>query len=169
MNITVMAAVGRNGAIGSQGQIPWRLPADLRRFKQRTLGHVLVMGRLTYESIGRPLPGRTTVVVTRRLDWPDAPVPAEVRVAGGVREAIELARTLEPADGEVFVQGGGQIYAEALALVEPTLWPTRLAMTWVEAAPVADAFFPDVDWSRWHEVSRERFDGGEWVDYSRAV
>jgi dihydrofolate reductase len=160
MTVTLVAAVARNGVIGCDGRLPWDLPGDLQRFKATTMGHVLVMGRRTYDSIGRPLPGRTTVVVTRQPDWAAAAdVPPEVLVAGDVPSAIELARKL---DDEVFVVGGSQIYAEALPFA------ARLLLTWVDAEPDGDAFFPPVEWAEWTEFGREAFDGWAVARYERA-
>jgi dihydrofolate reductase len=159
VTIIVMAAVARNGVIGRDGAIPWHLPADLRRFRETTMGQVLVMGRRTYESIGRPLPGRTTIVVTRQASWPgDGPVPEAVLVADSVPAALTLASTTGL---EIFVQGGQQVYAEALPFAD------ILALTWVDAEPEGDTFFPDVDWPAWQEVSREEFPGGVWSTYRR--
>lgn len=153
-----MAAVARGGVIGLGGSIPWHLSADLRRFKQLTMGHTLVMGRRTYESIGRPLPGRTTIVVTRDAGWLGTDRPAGLHTASSLADALRLAETL---GGETFVQGGAALYAEAIPLAD------RLAMTWVDAEPAGDTFFPDVDWSMWREESREPFDGGVWATYVR--
>ncbi len=137
MTVTLVAAIARNGVIGVDGGLPWHLPDDLRRFKELTLGHVLVMGRKTYESIGHPLPGRTTIVVTRSPSWDSA--AAEVRVAGSVSDAIEAAAAL---DDEVFVVGGAQVYAAALPLAD------RLELTWVDAEPEGDTTFPELDVAR---------------------
>ena len=101
MGITVVAAVATNGVIGVDGGLPWHLPDDLRRFKELTLGHVLVMGRKTYESIGHPLPGRTTVVVTRNAGWD--PGASDVLVAQSVPEALAAASAVD--DGGVVVGG----------------------------------------------------------------
>src|SRR5262245_27859926 len=120
MSVSVVAAVARNFVIGANGGLPWHLPDDLRLFKETTLGHVLVMGRRTYESIGRPLPGRTTIVVTRRKDW--SPGAEEVLVAHGVGDALERARAI---DDEIFVVGGGELYAAALPHAD------RLVITFV--------------------------------------
>ena len=106
------------------------------------------MGRKTYESIGHPLPGRTTIVVTRSPSWDSG--AAEVRVAGSVSEAIGAAAAL---DDEVFVVGGGEVYAAALPLAD------RLELTWVDAEPDGDTTFPEVDWARLAEVRREHADG----------
>ncbi len=157
MTVTRVAAVARNGVIGADGGIPWHLPDDQRRFKELTVGHVLVMGRLTYESIGRPLPGRTTVVVTRTAGWSAA--DDGVLVAPGVAEALALAATV---DDEVFVVGGSRVYEEALPLAD------RLELTWVDAEPEGDARFPAVDWDAWREVAREEREGWAAVTYERA-
>ena len=157
MTVTLVAAVARNGVIGHNGDIPWRLPGEQRLFKETTLGHVLVMGRRTYDAIGRPLPGRTTLVVTRQRDWqPPGGRPDGVVVCGGVEGALHQAAAI---DDYVFVVGGAEIYAATLALAD------RLRLTWVEAEPDGDAFFPAVDWSRWREVAREEYDGWAVVDY----
>lgn len=156
MSVTIVAAVASNGVIGADGTLPWHLPDDLRRFKQLTLGHVLVMGRKTYESIGRPLPDRTTVVVTRNSAWR----PAEgALVAASLPEALETAAAI---DVEVFVVGGAQVYAEALPSAD------RLELTLVDAEPAGDVTFPDVDWGDWRELRRETGDGVAFVTYERA-
>ena len=157
MTVTLLAAVARNGVIGVDGGLPWHLPDELALFKELTLGHVLVMGRRTYESVGRPLPGRTTVVVTRQPDW-DAGVEGIVR-AGGVEEALARAAEI---DDEVFVVGGAQVYAEALPFAD------RLALTFVDAEPEGDTLFPEVDWSAWREVGRRDGSGWTHVTYERA-
>lgn len=154
VRITLVAAVAANGVIGREGGLPWRLPGDLARVKQLTMGHVLVMGRRTYDSIGRPLPGRTTVVVTRQPDW-----RAEgVLVADSVDAALEIAARHDP---EVFVFGGGEIYAAALPRAD------RLVMTWVEQEPAGDTTFPEVDWSQWQEVGRQVGEGFSVIEYER--
>ncbi|KQP25611.1 MULTISPECIES: dihydrofolate reductase [unclassified Aeromicrobium] len=140
---TLVVAMGANRVIGVDGALPWRLPEDLAHFKQLTLGHPMVMGRATYESIGRPLPGRTTIVVTRDPRW-----SAEgVEVAHSLDEALDRARSL---DDEVFLVGGAQVYAAALErdLVDV------LVVTRVAAAPDGDTYFPRIDWERWHEAGR---------------
>jgi dihydrofolate reductase len=156
VSIAIVAAVARNGVIGADGGLPWHLPDELRLFKETTLGHVLVMGRRTYESIGRPLPGRTTVVVTRREDW--SPGHDEVVVAHGVGEALERARSI---DDEVFVVGGGELYEAALPYAD------RLLITFVEQEPHGDTSFPEVDWDDWRETAREPGDGWVRVTYAR--
>ncbi|MGH3096233.1 MAG: dihydrofolate reductase [Streptosporangiales bacterium] len=156
MSVTLVAAVAGNGVIGADGGIPWRVPGEQTTFKRLTMGHVLVMGRRTYESIGRPLPGRTTVVVTRSPEWSGAP---GVLVCAGVDEALRKAATIDP---EVYVAGGAQVYREALPYAD------RLALTRIDAEPEGDTYFPDVDWDQWREVSREPHDGFTVVTYERA-
>ena len=144
MSVTIVVAIGANGVIGADGGMPWPRTGDQQQFKALTMGHPIVMGRATYDSIGRALPGRTTIVVTRQPHW-----SAEgVLVAGGVAEAIAKAKGL---DDEVFVIGGAQVYAEALAdgLVD------RMAVTRVDLAPRGDTYFPDLDWDDWIEISRD--------------
>ena len=154
--VTILAAVARNGVIGVDGGLPWHLPDELALFKELTLGHVLVMGRRTYDSVGRPLPGRTTIVVTRQPEW-DAG-DDRVRRAGSVTEALEVAAGI---DGDIFVVGGAQVYAEALPAAD------RLALTFVDAGPEGDTTFPDVDWSQWRESARRAGDGWTHVTYER--
>ena len=155
MVVTLVAALARNGVIGVDGGLPWHIPGDLPRFKAMTLGHVLVMGRKTYESIGRPLPDRTTIVVTRQPDWHDG---AQVLVGHSVDDALARASEL---DEKVFVVGGAQIYAEALPLAD------RLELTHVDLEPDGDTFFPPVDWSEWRVVRREPGERCEYVTYER--
>jgi dihydrofolate reductase len=162
VTITIVAAIAANGVIGRGGDLPWRLPADLRHFKTLTHGHDLVMGRRTYESIGHPLPGRTTVVVSRRATTVQEPVSdpsAEaVITASTVHEA--LSRGLE-IDDEVFVVGGAQVYAAALEMAD------RMVLTLVDEDPEGDTWFPEVDWTVWRETQRKLSDGLAFVTYER--
>lgn len=137
--LTLVAAVGRNGVIGDGASMPWHLPADLRFFKETTMGGTLLMGRGTWDSIGRALPGRRTVVVTRQPGW-TAP---GAEVAHSVEEALALA-----GDVEVFVAGGGQVYAQTIGHA------SRLVLTEVDLAPQGKTFFPEIDPDRWCEVER---------------
>jgi dihydrofolate reductase len=157
MTVTLVAAVGANGVIGVDGDLPWRLPDDLAHFKQLTLGHPMVMGRATFESIGRPLPGRTTIVITRNPDWSSP----GVEVAHDLEEALAHAAAL---DDEVFLVGGGQVYAEGLqrGLVD------LLCLTRVAQSPDGDTRFPRVDWESWCEVGRVPHAGFDIVTYERA-
>ncbi len=150
VTVTIVVAIGANGVIGADGGMPWPRTGDQVQFKALTMGHPIVMGRATFDSIGHPLPGRTTIVVSRQPSW-----SAEgVLVAGGVVEAIDRAGGI---DTEVFVIGGAQIYAEALAngLVD------RMAVTRVDLAPQGDTYFPDIDWDDWIEISRDDHSGSE--------
>ena len=136
MRLSLIVAMTRSGVIGRGGGLPWRLSADLKRFKALTMGHHLIMGRKTYESLGRPLPGRTSVVVTRQAAYP---APADVQLAGSLQAAVQIAAM----DSEPFVIGGGEIFCSALPLA------ARLYVTWVEADVPGDTSFPawnPVDW-----------------------
>jgi dihydrofolate reductase len=158
VTITIVAAIAANGVIGRGGDLPWRLPADLRHFKKLTYGHVLIMGRRTYESIGHPLPGRTTVVVSRHATTAQEPSAEGVVTARTVQAA--LARGLE-IDDEVFVVGGAQVYAAGLEMAD------RMVLTLVDEDPEGDTCFPEVDWSVWRETHRELSDGLAFVTYER--
>jgi dihydrofolate reductase len=159
MTVTLVAAVGSNRVIGHDGGIPWSLPGEQKRFKDLTIGHVLVMGRKTYDSIGRPLPGRTTVVITRQADWrPADGVHDRVLVAPSLPAALRLAMQI---DDEVFVVGGGEIYAAAIADAD------RLVITWVEQSPDGDAYFPLLDEDVWRAHRREDYAGWSIVHYER--
>lgn len=142
MRVSLIAAVAENGVIGRDNTLPWRLPADLRHFRRLTLGHPVLLGRRNYESIGRPLPGRTNIVLTRRRGY----------TAPGCTVVHSLADALAAAAGtdELFVAGGAEIYAQALERAQ------RFYLTRVHAEVPGDTRFPEVDWSRWRETARER-------------
>ena len=160
MTVTLVVAMGANGVIGVDGGLPWRLPEDLASFKKLTMGHPMVMGRRTFESIGRALPGRTTIVISRNADW-----SAEgVEVAPTLEAALERACEL---DDDVFLVGGAQIYAQALdaGLVD------LMCVTRVAAAPFGDTWFPKIDWLQWREVGHVPHGGDpsfDIVTYERA-
>lgn len=143
MKLSIIVAVAENGVIGQDNRLPWRLPADLERFRSLTLGHHLLMGRLTFESIGRPLPGRTTIVLSRGA----AELPEGVPSAGSLDEALEMARAA--GESEAFVAGGAAIYREALPIAD------RLYLTRVTGEYQGDTYFPE--WSRddWELFSME--------------
>ncbi|MCW2772174.1 MAG: dihydrofolate reductase [Nocardioides sp.] len=153
--VVLVAAVARNGVIGNGPDIPWKLPGEQRLFKELTMGHVLLMGRTTYESIGRPLPGRTTIVLTRSPTWS----ADGVLVAHDLPVALALADTV---DGDVMVAGGGEVYAAALPLADEQV------LSEVDLSPEGDAFYPAYDAGEWVESSREVFDGYERVRLLRA-
>jgi dihydrofolate reductase len=145
MRVSIIVAAAENGVIGRGGQLPWHLPADLRRFKALTMGHHLLMGRKTWESVGTPLPGRPMVVISRH----SLALPAGVARAATVAEAIARAR--QAGDTEAFVAGGGEIYR--LALAEDQV--DRVYLTRVHHVFEGDAAFPELDGERWSLVERE--------------
>jgi dihydrofolate reductase len=145
--VSIVVAAAENNVIGRQGQLPWHLPADLQHFKQRTLGHPIVMGRRTFESIGRVLPGRTNIVVTGQTNWP---APAGVLLAHSLPEALALA-TQQPGGEEICVIGGGEIYRAALAAAD-VVYLTEVHTT----VPDGDTFFPPLLPTTWREETRAR-------------
>jgi len=153
--VVMVAAVADNGIIGAAGEIPWRIPEDFAHFKATTLGHTMIMGRATYDSIGRPLPGRTTIVLTRDPAW----------TAEGVLVASSLAAGLELADGlpgGVMVVGGSRVYEEALHLADEQV------LTEVHLTPAGDTSYPGFDRTDWVEQRREALDGYDRVWLVRA-
>lgn len=166
-SLTLVVARGTNGAIGRDGQMPWHLPEDLRHFQRTTRGGTLIMGRKTFESIGRPLPGRTTIVLTRDAGWqaggpashgdPEGgPLFPQVLVARTWAEALLMA-----GDREVFVLGGSAVFADALPVAD------RLVVTEVDQAPEdADTFFPEIG-PQFEPVSRTPGEGFTIVEYRR--
>ncbi len=142
MSVTLIAAIARNRVIGKDGDLPWRLPADLKHFKRTTVGHPLIMGRRTFESFGRPLPDRTNIVVTRNRDY---------RVEGAVivpsfGEAMQVARR---EGDEIFIGGGEEVFRHFLPSAD------RMILTWIDEEFEGDTFFPEFDESEWRVVSRE--------------
>ena len=133
--ISIIAAIGKNRELGKDNKLLWHIPDDLPRFKKLTFGHPIIMGRKTFESIGRPLPNRTNIVVTRDYSYE----VEGVIVVHSIEKAIEIAKGIEnlPAGGEIFVIGGGQIYEQALPFAD------RLYLTIVDAQAEADTDFPD--------------------------
>ena len=138
--INLIAAMTRNRVIGRGNAMPWHLPEDLRRFRQLTLGHPVIMGRKTHESIGRPLPGRENIVISRRSDR----VLPGIRLAGSLEEALGDAQA-KP----VFVIGGGEIYRLAMPFAD------RIHLTEIAIEIDGDAHFPEIDPSEWMEIARE--------------
>lgn len=151
--VSIIVAIARNRAIGCANKLLWHISEDMRRFKAITTGHPVIMGRKTFESIGRPLPNRTNVVITR---MPESYDPAGCTVVGSLIEAIEMF----PRDEEIFVIGGGEIYEQALPLAE------KLYLTIVHDDYEADTFFPEWDPKEWTEISRESYSKGEEFDKS---
>ncbi|GAA4824246.1 dihydrofolate reductase [Nocardioides caeni] len=148
--VTMVAAVADNGVIGADANIPWHLPEDFAHFKATTIGHVLVLGRTTHEGIGRPLPGRITVVVTRNVDWR----ADGVEVAHSLPEALELADQLiagrpELADAQVMIGGGAAVYDAAMPYADEQV------ISEVPMSPDGDTHYPEFSRTRWREVRRE--------------
>ena len=141
--LSLIVAASRNGVIGAGGKLPWRLPADLKRFKAITLGHPILMGRKTFESIGKPLPGRTNIVITRQRGLE----ACGATVAHSLEEALQICEGQD----EVFVIGGAEIYKQALPLAD------RIYLTHIDQDFEGDAFFPKLDPAAWKETAREEF------------
>ncbi len=142
--ISIIVALDQNRAIGKHNALPWYLPADLARFKALTTGHPIIMGRKTYDSISRPLPKRTNIVITRNTNWHQEEVFKSSDLVG----AIEIAKR-NPGAEEIFIIGGGEIFKAAIDLAD------KLYVTEVEAAvPGADIFFPEIRASMWQEIER---------------
>lgn len=154
--VVMVAAYADNRIIGDDGRIPWRIPEDFAHFKATTLGHTLVMGRATFDSIGRPLPGRTTIVVTRNPDW----TADGVLMAHSLDEALALAAQQS---GDTIIAGGTQIYEQAMPLA------THQVLTEVHQSPTGDATYPTFKLDEWHEVRREQRPdlGLDWVWWER--
>ncbi|MGD8744170.1 MAG: dihydrofolate reductase [Candidatus Woesebacteria bacterium] len=145
MIVSLIAAVSENYVIGNKGKIPWNLPADLKRFKKITMGHHIIMGRETFESIGKPLPGRKNIVVSRNKKY-----EAEgCRVVHSLKDALEIAKTNK--EDEVFVIGGEQIYSLALPRAD------KIYLTKVKKNYEGDTFFPEMDMNNWKVTSKESF------------
>ncbi|QND53608.1 dihydrofolate reductase [Phyllobacterium sp. 628] len=156
--ISFVVAVAQNGVIGRDNGLPWRLSSDMKRFKAITMGKPIVMGRKTWDSLGKPLPGRTNIVITR-----DPAFSVEgVIAARSVDEALMIAGSHASADkvDEICVIGGGEIYRQLLDRAD------RLHLTWVLADIEGDAFFPAIDPKIWKEVSQEEFPAGEKDNYA---
>ena len=141
--LSLIVAMAKNRVIGADNKIPWHLPNELQLFKRLTMGHHIVMGRKTYESINRLLPGRTTVIVTRQRDYT---VPGAV-IAHSSRDAIDACQ----GDDEIFVIGGADLFRETLPLAD------RLYLTVVDAEPEGDVLMPDFDATAWRETSAQAF------------
>ncbi|MEL6413011.1 MAG: dihydrofolate reductase [Bacteroidota bacterium] len=142
MHKSIIVAAATNGTIGRDNQLPWHLPRDLQHFRQLTMGHHVIVGRKTFESIGKPLPGRTIIVVTRNQHYRAEGCAVVYDLATALRVAAQAGET------EVFVAGGGSIYQEALA------WADKIYLTAVQADVEGDIFFPTWDIADWIEVRR---------------
>jgi dihydrofolate reductase len=151
--ITVIAAIAKNNALGKNNDLIWHLPADLKRFKKVTSGHYILMGRNTFESIGKPLPNRTTIIITRNKNY----FKEGCLIANSLEKAIELAKDEE----QIFIIGGAQIYKEIIAkdLAD------QLDITLVHKEFDADVYFPEIDLQKWKIVAREDFKADEKNEY----
>ncbi len=162
VKLCLIAARGRNGVIGSEGQLPWKLKGDLAFFKKATLGCPVIMGRKTWESLPfRPLKGRENIVLTR--DW--AYDAEGARVYSGFSAAVNSARAIAARTGadKAFIIGGETIYRLALPIAD------RVYITEVEAEPEGDAFFPDIDPDEWTETGAEHFESGDGNDFAFTI
>lgn len=147
----MIAAVSENDVIGREGDLPWHLPADLRFFKRKTVGHTLIMGRKTFDTVGKPLPRRRSIVLSRQEDYS----PLGVEVVSSLEAALELAGDEE----EVFIAGGAWVYREAMAVAD------RLYITRVHGEVEGDTFFPAIDPSVWNLVEEVRHEANEKHQY----
>lgn len=163
VKVAAIVAAASNGVIGRNNQLPWHLPNDLKYFKAKTMGKPVVMGRKTFESIGKPLPGRANIVVTTNRSYSTE----GIKVACSLDEAMKLAESQARVDGveEFVIIGGAKLYAEALPHVD------RLYLTEVKAEIEGDAYFDVADWAEWSEFAREDFvaEGLNPYDYSFVV
>ena len=154
MRISLIAAVAENGVIGRRGQLPWHVADDLRRFKQLTMGHTIIMGRKTWESIGRPLPRRRIVVISLRADYRSE----GVETVDTLDAAIAVAKAA--GDQEAFIIGGAEVYRLALPRAH------RMYLTRIHAAVDGDVFFPEYVATEWRQVSSERCAANEENDFA---
>ncbi len=153
MIISLIVAMDERGGIGKNNRLPWHLQSDLKRFRQLTMGHHIVMGRKTYETIGRPLPGRVMMVVTRKKVY----APAGCLVLHSLEAAIDLA--MDKDESELFIIGGGEIYKQAIGLAD------KIYLTTVQTDVNADIFFPKFDLEKWKIVACESIAQNENDDY----
>ncbi len=140
--ITIVVAMGKNREIGKNNQLLWHLSKDLKHFKDLTSGHPIIMGRKTYESIGKPLPNRTNIVISKKDDW----FEEGILIVGSVKEAVKFAKKI---DEEVFIIGGGNIYEQTIDLAD------KLEVTLVDAELEADTFFPKINEKIWRKIGEE--------------
>lgn len=145
MLVSLIAAVDKNNIIGHDKDIPWSIPGEQKRFKDLTLGRTIIMGRKTYESIGKPLPGRTTIIVSRNQQ-----IQSELcTTVTSLEEALQIARNEE----EVFVAGGGQLYAEALPYAD------KIYLTIIDHEFEGNIYFPELDWKQYNVTYEQRVEG----------
>lgn len=144
--VTIVVAMGKNNEIGSNNQLLWHLPKDLKHFKDLTSGHPIIMGRKTYESIGKPLPNRTNIVVSKKKDW----FEEGILIVGSIKEAVKFAKKI---DENIFIIGGGNIYEQTIDIAD------KLEITLVNADLEADVFFPKINekvWDKTDEICHDK-------------
>lgn len=149
--VTIVVAMGLENEIGAENQLLWHLPKDLIRFKEITSGHPIIMGRKTYESIGKPLPNRTNIVISRKKNW----FVEGILIVGSIKEALKFAKKI---DENIFIIGGGNIYEQTLDLTD------KLEVTQVKAQLKADVYFPKIDekiWKKTSEICHHKDDKNE--------
>ncbi|WP_042722300.1 dihydrofolate reductase [Flavobacterium sp. B17] len=152
---TIVVAMGEKNEIGFENQLLWHLPKDLKHFKDLTSGHPVIMGRKTYESIGKPLPNRTNIVISRKNDW----FEEGVLIVGSIKEAVKFAKKI---DEDIFIIGGGKIYEQTMDIVD------KLEVTLVKADLEADTYFPKIDektWKKTNEVFHEKDEKNQYDFY----
>lgn len=153
MKISIIVAIAENGVIGLNNRLIWRLSDDLKNFKALTYGHFIIMGRKTYESIGKPLPGRTNIILSKNRSY-----EAEgCVIVQSVDKALKYS--ISKNQEEVFIIGGAQIYKETLSIAD------KLYLTRVHASPEGDTFFPTIDFSDWKEIAHTNFHRNEKNDF----
>jgi len=156
--ISLIAAMTKNYVIGKDNQMPWHLPGDLAHFKALTVGKPIIMGRKTFESIGKALPKRPNIVITRNSDV----VANDCHLVGSLEEALELARRLlAPKEDEIMVIGGTQIFKQAFPLAD------RMYLTFIDAELEGDCFFPEWDEAQWHTIESKTCEADEKNAYAR--
>ncbi|MBS1761171.1 MAG: dihydrofolate reductase [Bacteroidetes bacterium] len=149
MIISLVVAAANNNAIGKEGKMPWHLPNDLKHFKNITWGMPVVMGRKTFDSLGKPLPGRKNIVITRQKEWAaEGAIKAE-----NIKDALFIAQQADA--NEIMIIGGGEIFKSIFNRAK------KIYMTRVEADPEADTFFPVIDPARWHLMSQQNYEADE--------
>jgi dihydrofolate reductase len=158
MKIALIVAISENGIIGDKGKIPWHISNDLKRFKRLTMGHPIIMGRKTYESIGKPLPGRTNIVLTQS---PNFTAPSEVLIFASLNAALDHCRTQNAESA--FIIGGNKVYEAALPLTD------KLFITEVHQHINGDTNFPDYDRAEWIEIAREDKPECSFIEYVRQL
>lgn len=147
MKLSLIVAIAQNGCIGIDNKLPWYLPEDLKYFRRLTTGNIVIMGRKTFESIGKPLPNRQNIVISRNSDF----AAEGIKIVSTIEQALNVANSMAEISGinEAFIMGGAQIYAQTLPLAQ------RLYITEVKKTVTGDAFFPSIDLAQWQEIGRE--------------